>query len=187
MRSLFQKTPGISWRLRFLLPLLTFAAVIVLDRLSKEAALASLQGGGRVVLIPGVLGLLYTENTGMAFGLFAGLPWVLFALRVIGLAVLAVYLFSGNMQKPLGYLGLAMAVAGGISNVLDALIYGYVVDMIEFLFVKFAIFNVADSFITVGAVLIGVYFVFQHRFPKKDDGTAEENTETDDDEKTDGE
>ena len=183
MKSIFKKAPGVTWRLRFLLPALTFVAVFVLDRISKEAALASLRGSGRVILIPGALGLFYTENTGMAFGLFAGLPWVLFALRVIGLAALGFYLFSGNMQKPLGYLGLAMAVAGGISNVIDILTYGYVVDMIEFLFVRFAIFNVADSFITVGAVLIGIYFVFQHRFPKKET----EESESHDDENPDGE
>ncbi len=187
MKSLFKKAPNVTRRLRFLLPALTFLAVIVLDRLSKEAALASLRGEGRVVLLPGILGLFYTENTGMAFGLFSGLPWLLFALRIAGLIFLAVYLFSGNMQKPLGYLGLSMAIAGGISNVLDILIYGYVVDMIEFLFVRFAIFNVADSFITVGAVLIGVYFVFQHKFSPKTGEAVKESTETHEDEKTDGE
>ena len=183
MKSIFKKAPGITWKIRYLLPAVTFVLVIVLDRLSKEAALESLRGSGRVTLIPGALGLFYTENTGMAFGLFSGLPWVLFALRIIGLAFLAFYLFSGNMQKPLGYLGLAMAVAGGISNVVDVLVYGYVVDMIEFLFVKFAIFNVADSFITVGAVLIGVYFVFQHKFLKTEAETGEKH----DDEDPDGE
>ena len=183
MKKWFKKSPGISDRVRILLPVITFVAVFLLDRASKEASLDLLRGGGRVTLIPGILGLQYTENTGMAFGLFSGLPWLLFALRVVGLLALAFYLFSGNMQKPLGYLGLAMAVAGGISNVLDALLYGYVVDMIEFLFVKFAIFNVADSFITVGAVLIGVYFVFQHRFAK--DEKSEEESEEDHDEKDD--
>ncbi|MBO4407352.1 MAG: signal peptidase II [Clostridia bacterium] len=177
MRKYFEKSPGVSNKTRFLLPILTFVAVLVLDRLSKEASLETLRGAGRTVLIPGILGLQYTENTGMAFGLFSSLPWLLFGLRIVGLLFLAFYLFSGHMQKPLGYLGLAMAVAGGISNVLDAILYGYVVDMIEFLFVKFAIFNVADSFITVGAVLIGIYFVFLHRFQKKETESDEKHDE----------
>ena len=168
MKSFFRTHNELSHRVRYVLPLITMLVVLILDRISKELTLIHLQGSGPVVLIPGVLGLQYVENTGMAFGLFSNVPWLLFAVRCVGLLLLLVYLFSGHLQKPLGYLGLSMAIAGGISNIIDVLLYGYVVHMIEFLFVRFAVFNVADSFITVGAVLIGIYFVFQHHFPPKE-------------------
>lgn len=125
-------------------------AVLGLDQITK---LAARQLTAPVTLIPGVLGLRYAENTGMAFSLFSGRPWLLgllsAALIILGFAVLRRY-----------HLGRTAAIAamlmlgGAAGNMLDRLLLGGVVDMIEPLFVDFAIFNVADTALTLGCGLM---------------------------------
>lgn len=125
-------------------------AVLAVDQLSK---LAVRQLQDAVVLLPGVLGLRYAENTGMAFSLFSGMPWVLglisLALIVLGWLVLRRYRLG-----TLASVAAMMMLGGAVGNMIDRLLQGYVVDMFEVLFIKFAIFNVADAALTVGCVLM---------------------------------
>lgn len=104
-------------------------------------------------LIPGVLRLTYTENTGMAFSLFSGRPWLLGAASaaciLAGWAVLRQYRL-GTLSR----IGAMLMLGGAVGNMLDRFFRGYVVDMFELLFVRFAVFNVADAALTVGAGLM---------------------------------
>ncbi len=125
-------------------------AVLGVDQLTK---LAARQLEGAITLIPGVLGLRYAENTGMAFSLFSGRPWLLGILS----AVLIIAGFAVLRRYRLGMVAsiAAMLMLGGaVGNMLDRLFRGYVIDMFEVLFVDFAIFNVADAALTVGCALM---------------------------------
>jgi signal peptidase II len=129
----------------------TAAAVIALDRITKVLA-PGLPAEG-VTLIPGVIGLRYAENRGIAFSLLSGYP------RVLGILSLALivggyaWLRKKNLRTfPLT--GLALMAGGAAGNMADRLISGYVPDMIETLFVRFPIFNVADSCLTIGCVML---------------------------------
>ncbi|MCQ2446374.1 MAG: signal peptidase II [Clostridia bacterium] len=178
MNQLFRiKNPQFGGKMRYLLPFLTVVIIEILDRLSKSATLTSLAGKPDKIPLPGILGLTYVENTGMAFGMFDKAPWVLVTLRILGMILILWFILFSDLQHWLGFLSLSMVLGGGIGNIIDFFAYGYVVDMIEVLFVRFAVFNVADCFITVGAVLLGVYLLFIHHFPdekKKDEnGTPE--------------
>lgn len=108
---------------------------------------------GGVTLIPGILGLRPARNTGMAFSLLSGHPWL---LAILSLAVLlGAFLFlRGKQLRPLAWTGLMLMLGGAVGNLLDRLFLGWVPDMIEFLFVRFAIFNVADACLTVGCGLV---------------------------------
>ena len=124
--------------------------VIIADRVAKLSA-AHLTSP--IALIPGVIGLRYAENTGMAFSLFSGMPWLLgllsLAIIVTGYLVLR--------QYRLGKLAMTAAMlmlGGAVANMIDRFALGYVVDMIQFLFIDFPIFNVADSCLVVGALLM---------------------------------
>lgn len=124
--------------------------VLGLDQLSK---LAARQLTGPITLIPGVVGLRYAENTGMAFSLFSGRSWLLgllsAALILLGFIVLRRY----RLGRVAGIAAMLM-LGGAVGNMLDRLFTGYVVDMIEVLFIDFAIFNVADAALTVGCGLM---------------------------------
>lgn len=127
------------------------AVVFIADRVTKILAPGIPENG--VVLIPGVIGLRYAENRGIAFSLLSGAPW---ALGVVSLLIIAAAFFClrGKKLQPLALTGLMMMLGGAAGNMVDRFVHGFVPDMIEVLFVNFAIFNVADTFLCIGCGLV---------------------------------
>jgi signal peptidase II len=129
------------------------AALAALDQLAKVWAQGSLQTGSRVVVIPGILGLRLARNSGISFGMLSDSPGAMAAVTVVtGLVMLGgvVLLALGKAENHGQLWSAALVLAGGIGNFIDRVFQGYVVDYFEFLFVRFAIFNLADVFITLG-------------------------------------
>ena len=127
------------------------AAVLVFDRITKELSVGIPPEG--IVLIPGVIGLRYAENRGVAFSLLSGVP------RLMGVLSLALIVggFLWLRQKriaPFPLTGLALMAGGAAGNMLDRLIRGFVPDMIETLFVNFPVFNIADSCLVIGCAMV---------------------------------
>ncbi len=137
---------------------------IILDQWTKLLAVKDLMPIGSTVLLDGVLGLRYVENTGAAFGMLKGQRWFFIVLSTVAIIAISIYLVKCRKTiPPLPGVSLAMIVGGGIGNQIDRIANGYVVDFLEFLFVDFAIFNVADCFVTVGAFLIVIDLLFVNR------------------------
>jgi len=126
---------------------------LALDRATKLLAARFLDGAGRVPFLPGVLNLNYAENTGVAFSMMSGNALVVLILSLLLVAGVLVWLVFGRERSTLVRLGLWLIAAGGVGNLFDRVAYGYVVDFIEFAFVEFAIFNVADICVCLGAGL----------------------------------
>ena len=126
------------------------AAVVIVDQVVKWLC-RNLTGS--VTLIPHVMALRYAENTGMAFSLFSGRAWglgvVSAACILLGWVILRRYKLG-----PVSCIAAMLMLGGAVGNMIDRFLRGYVVDMFEVLFVDFAIFNVADAALTVGAVLM---------------------------------
>ena len=141
--------------------------IIAFDQVTKILATEYLKGKEPVSFIKGVVRFNYAENTGMAFSLFSGARWVFVALTLIACAAALWYIFS-NRCKPLWlYWSIAVVASGGIGNLIDRAFYGYVVDFIEPVFIDFAIFNIADCAVTLGAVSLIAFLVFD-AFKKED-------------------
>ena len=136
----------------------TAAAVLAADRITKELAPGIPEGG--VALIPGVLGLRYAENRGIAFSLLSGAPRL---LGVLSLALIAAgFLWLRKKElKPFPLFALALMAGGAAGNMIDRLVRGYVLDMIEALFVRFPVFNIADAALTAGCVLVMASLLFR--------------------------
>lgn len=128
------------------------AAILAADQLSKLAAARLTQP---VELIPGLLGLTYAENTGMAFSLLSGMPWLL-GLVSLGLIVGGFVLLRRYRLGALSKIAAMLMLGGAAGNMLDRFFTGYVTDMIEVLAFRFAIFNVADTALTVGCILMAL-------------------------------
>ena len=126
-----------------------------------------------------VLHFTYVENRGMAFGLLSDHRWVFMVFSVIGIGALAAYLYFFAKSK-LSRISLGLIIAGGIGNMIDRTVLGYVVDMIDFRLINFAVFNVADSFVCVGAGLMVLYLiremVKEAKVEKLRKATADEET-----------
>ena len=133
------------------------AAVFIADRMTKILAPRIPEDGQ--ALIPGVLGLRYAENRGIAFSLLSGMPWVLGLVSL--LIITAVFFFlRGKKLRAMTLAGLMMMLGGAAGNMLDRFIHGFVPDMIEVLFMQFAVFNVADMFLCIGCGLVILQLLF---------------------------
>ena len=136
------------------------AALVVLDQLVKLLVLRLIPLGGRVPFIPHLVELTYVQNTGAAFSLFSRHTWVLAAVSLAVSLVLAAALWKGFFRHPLGKLTLSLLLAGAVGNLIDRAFRGFVVDMFNFLFMRFAVFNVADICVVVGGIGAAVYYLF---------------------------
>lgn len=134
---------------------------VMLDQLTKLWVSGSLQPVGMIEAIPGVLNFRYVENTGMAFGLFGNGTLVLTITSAVLSVILAIGIIKYRKKYPrFVMICVAMILSGAIGNFIDRAFAGYVVDFIEFAFVNFAVFNVADIFVTVGTAMLAVYLLF---------------------------
>ncbi len=125
-----------------------------LDQLTKYWVVQSFKLGQTLPLLPGIFHFTYVTNTGAAFSLLSGkvewLRWLSLgvSLVLIGVALLGPAL---NLWDQLGY---GLILGGAIGNGIDRFVLGYVVDFLDFRLINFAVFNVADSFISIGIVCL---------------------------------
>ena len=127
-------------------------AAALADRLSKLAA-ARLPAAG-APLIPGLVNLNRVENRGIAFSMLSGQGLALILLTALVVAVLTAWLVARPDAPRLTRAGLWLIVGGGLGNLYDRVASGAVCDFIDLAFVRFAVFNVADVCICVGAALV---------------------------------
>ncbi len=132
------------------------AAAILLDVLTKQLVITHLKPIGTYPILPGVFHFTYAENTGAAWSLFSAPDqrWIFMTISSVAILLMLGYLFAVRIDEPLVKLGLGAVIGGGIGNMIDRLTQGYVVDFLDARIISFPIFNVADCFVTVGAVLL---------------------------------
>ena len=138
-------------RFEYLLYIGIVAIGILLDQLTKWLAVRFLEPIDTCPLLEGVLHLTYAENRGAAFGMLANNRWIFLIVSSVAILAMIGYLFSGLSEGKLAGISLAMLISGGIGNMIDRVALGYVVDFFDFTLINFAVFNVADIFVTVGA------------------------------------
>lgn len=128
--------------------------VLLIDQVSKFSFKEA-----NLLLIPGFLKLSGTKNTGIAFGALSGSVWLLPLLTGLVTGLIVLYII---ISRPRGLLavGLSLILGGALGNLIDRLLFGYVIDFIELLFVRFAVFNAADIAITVGCFLCFIAILF---------------------------
>lgn len=143
---------------------------LLLDQLIKYLVEIYLPFQQTVPVVP-YLALYRTWNEGVAFSFLSGLDgWVIVVMRLAIIAFILWWWRSSEHPSPLSHLGFVMVIAGALGNIIDHFVYGHVVDYVLFHTEtwSFAVFNLADSFITVGAVLIGVCEIFLNRKTQDD-------------------
>ncbi|WP_270332257.1 signal peptidase II [Streptococcus infantarius] len=128
--------------------------LILLDQLSKQWIVNHIPLNAIRKCVPGIFSLTYLRNYGAAFSILQNQQWffTVITLTVVGAAC---YYFIKNINGNFWFLfGLLLIISGGIGNFIDRLRLSYVVDMVHLDFMNFAIFNVADSYLTVGVVIL---------------------------------
>ena len=132
------------------------AFVVLIDQLTKLAARAFLRGQEPVNILGEYCRLTYLENPGMAFGIRVGGPAFFTVFATLASLVVLIYLFRLRGDRSGARFALALIFGGAVGNLIDRLLYGQVVDFIEVGVKNFRwpVFNVADSAVTVGMILL---------------------------------
>lgn len=145
-----------------MLAIVTFIAIILADQAMKYWTVQNLEL--RAIgpeLIPNILGLYRTTNTGGGWSILEGNVFFLIVLPICVCAFIAWLLLSKKTSHPMLKWSLVMILGGAVGNLIDRIFNDmHVIDMFNFLFIDFPIFNVADIFISVGAVLLCIYYLF---------------------------
>lgn len=130
------------------------AILIVLDQLVKSYVVQNIALGEVKTWIPNLVSLTYLQNRGAAFSILQD-QQLLFAVITLVVVVGAIWYLHKHMEDSLWMvLGLTLIIAGGLGNFIDRISQGFVVDMFHLDFINFAIFNVADSYLTVGVIIL---------------------------------
>ena len=155
--------PAPAVRERFARPfeLATIAIVIVLDQITKALVRANLDYGESRTIIPGLLDFVHVQNTGAAFGMlntvdFPYKPLVMVGIAFLALLAIAAYGAQLGFHDRLARFGLALILGGAFGNLVDRAVAGHVLDFVDIYRgdVHFWAFNVADTAITFGAILV---------------------------------
>lgn len=134
--------------------------IVCADQITKYLTVAHIPLGDIIPVWDGVFHFTYLRNTGMAFSLLEGGRWFFLVLTIAALVLMVLAVVKKWVVHPTGLWALAAIAGGAVGNLIDRIRFGYVVDMIEVEFMDFAVFNVADSFVVCGAVLLVIYEIF---------------------------
>ncbi len=152
----FKERPPLSKKqiLCKIVAILTLLFAIVFDVITKKIVVSTMQLYEEIPVIDGVFHWKYIQNRGAAFGMLADRREVFLVISTVAIIALAVYLFFTRCDRFFWMLGIGMLVGGGIGNMIDRILLGYVVDFIYVALIDFAVFNIADCFVCVGVGIL---------------------------------
>lgn len=158
------KSSKMNWKY-FIVFIICTGVLTLFDQLTKIAAVNALKGQKPFVIIDGVFEFYYLENTGTAWGMFAGGRYIFLVLTVVILAVLCFFVLKMPLTKryiPL-HIVMILIASGALGNFIDRLALGYVRDFIYFKLIDFPIFNVADIYVTISifTLIVMIMFVYE--------------------------
>ncbi len=152
--------------------LLIACGIIAFDQITKRIAVNTLKGQADVVFIKNFITWSYHENRGSAYGMLADARWVFMTVSVVGIIAFVLFLYGKRTRNTWLDVGLAFVIGGGMGNMIDRSILGYVVDFIGTSIGDFALTNytcnVADIFVCVGGAIVFVAVVVQVIMEERD-------------------
>lgn len=162
-----------SARYAMLWYVLILAALIAADQVLKWWTVSHLALGESAPFLPGIMQLTRLHNYGAAWSSFSGKTALLLVVTVALMVAVAVLLIKRIVRHPLGVIAGLLILGGGIGNMIDRIRLGYVVDMFDLQLFSYPIFNLADCFVVVGAILGAVYYLWLYdKYDKKGKGHA---------------
>lgn len=144
----------------YLVELAVVAVILIADLLSKKYVWSFLDQNGVQENVIGLFNIVKVKNEGAGFGIFQGKTVGLTVITFIVIVAICIYLFFALKESEWLRISLVFVIAGGIGNIVDRIAFGYVRDFIQFSFWEnFPVFNIADSFVTVGAFMLVIVLI----------------------------
>jgi signal peptidase II len=117
------------------------------------------------VQVIGPFSIHHVQNSGIAFGLFSSATAIVIALTAVAVAWMLVFFARSGSRHPLLPAALGLVIGGSVSNLIDRIRLGHVTDFLDFKY--WPAFNLADSFIVIGVVMLFVVLLFSDREPRR--------------------
>ena len=154
-----------------IISVVSIAVLTAVDQIIKFFVERDLQPVSQKAFIDGFIGWQYVRNTGAAFGSFSNNTSLLSVFT--GIVILAgfVVLLAGKIQSKFCQVCAVLIISGGLGNLIDRVMLGYVIDYIEVQFINFAVFNFADILVTCGSFMLMGYLIYDI-FREKKQGKA---------------
>lgn len=147
--------PHIMW-----LWVAVIAVSVILDQVTKLIVVKNMELYETAPFIKGIIEFQYIENRGAAWGMFSENRWIFIIISAAALIALPIMLYKyRNLHFLFGF-SLSLVIGGAAGNMIDRVFAGAVVDFLNFQFIDFPVFNVADICVTVGAALMFIYLIF---------------------------
>ena len=145
-----------------IVPIIIAVVLLIIDQLTKYAALTQLKPVGSVTFIDGFMDFTFVENRGAAFGILHGKIWLLLLIAAVICVVIICAMRKMPDTKEYKFLkwSLMLILAGAVGNIIDRLVRGYVVDFFEFTFIRWPVFNMADIYVVVGTIVMAIIVLF---------------------------
>ena len=150
--------------------LLIVIAMVFLDQSFKYLATNKLADIVPVTVIPGFIGFDYIHNYGAGFSILSGKVDFLIIITAVALLAIAFGITAKKFDNKVDEFSFVLILAGGIGNLIERVVNGYVVDYLEFLFMEFPVFNFADILICTGVGLFILNTIITEFFSKKKKG-----------------
>ncbi|GER65542.1 lipoprotein signal peptidase [Weizmannia acidilactici] len=143
--------------------------VIGIDQLTKWLVLKNMYIGESIEVIPNFFFITSTRNTGAAFSILEGQMWLFYVITVAVVAGIIYYIQKYAKNRLLLGISLGLILGGAVGNFIDRLFRSEVVDFVHLRFgsYDFAVFNAADSSLTIGVVLLFIFMLFDERKTKE--------------------
>ncbi len=148
------------------LAIILIIILVAVDQLTKLYALNVVKPAGMITVIDHFYYFVYVENRGAAFGMLQNKQWFFIIITLLIFGVFAYILYNYKIEGKLFFAAFVLVAGGGIGNLIDRVFRGYVVDFLQFSFFS-PVCNLADYFITVGAVLLVISVLFCEKNIKK--------------------
>ena len=145
----------------YTISILVAILLVGVDQIIKMWATAQLAPVGSMPLIPGIIELRFSLNKGAAFSILQGQQTFLILFTTIAMVAIAVYLIWKRPDSKLEFIAWLLVLSGGVGNLIDRVMNQQVVDYLNFLFMRFAIFNFADILVCTGIGLLVISLLLE--------------------------
>lgn len=152
----------------YALYLLTILVFIASDQFSKFLIVKNITENSRIVLVKDFFNITYVKNFGAGFSIMQNQRLFLTAFTIIAVGVVTYLLIKSKNSEALNRVCYLLIIGGAIGNLIDRIKFGYVIDFLDFYIFgyDFPVFNIADSFITIGSILLIVSILLESKHAK---------------------
>ena len=132
---------------------------LLIDIVSKLVVSNLMKVFDSIVVIKDFFYITYVRNTGAAWSILSDKTWLIIIISLIIIGLIILYICKNKPKSNCENIGYAMILGGAIGNFIDRIVYGYVIDFFDFYIFgyDYPIFNVADSFIFIGVIILIIY------------------------------